>query len=463
MGLVRRFLACASLAKPGAKSFVCQALLGALLIVLFWVADAAIDISVYGKGSFTHFLFEPDSHELADFSLIVFLVVCLLLFSRRSHRIQAGLEEALQDALGKAEMEKSKLEAIMDAMGDAVSIQNRDLVVLYQNRAHREISGGSHLGRYCYEAYRGESAPCPNCHLKQAFADGKVHRVELSPPWTRNGRFIEVTSSVVPRPGGLPEIGIEVIRDTTSRKLAEREAVVLNATLKRQAEELQQVNRELEAFCLAISHDLRAPLTRIYSSAQELQGYQEVLDENGRFFVKLMNDGCVQLESMIEALMVLCRVTEVELASAPVDLSSLVEELVLLQQHDHPDRKVRLDIEPGIVVRGDSQLLRIAMENLVSNAWKYTSAVPEPVIKLAARNGEDGERIIFLRDNGAGFDPSRGDELFKPFKRLHTSRQFPGTGLGLATVRRIIRRMNGQVWAEGRPGEGATFYFTVNG
>lgn len=463
MELARRLMAWTRLSEPGYRSFLLQMLLGALLILLFWLLDAIIDFAFFDSGNFFHFLMEPDSHELADFSLVVFLVCCLLLYSRHSHRVETKLEAALQDALQKAEAERAKFVGIVEAMGDAISIQDRDLNVVYQNRAHQEMAGGSHIGRRCYQAYRNREDVCPGCHVLEAFKDGKVHRVELSPPATRDGRHIEVISSVLTQPDGKPPLGIEVLRDITSRILAEKEAAELNAALVRQAGELQQVNRELEAFCLAISHDLRAPLTRIYSSAQELQGYARLLDDNGRFFVNLVNDGCVQMEEMIDALMVLCRVTEMEIFSAPVDLSSMVQELAGQLQMAAPGRKVRLEIMPEVVVQGDAKLLRIALENLVSNAWKYTSRATEPAITLGNFASEEGENVIFVRDNGAGFDSSRSEELFKPFRRLHSSREFPGTGLGLATVRRIIRRHNGRIWGEGSPGCGATFYFTIRG
>ena len=463
MELVRRFIARTRLSERGCGSFTCQSLLGALLILLFWVIDAVIDFMAFDSGTFFHFLTEPDSHELADFSLVVFLVCSLLLYSRHAHQVQAGLEAALQDALQKAEAEKAKFVGIVEAMGDAISIQDGDLNVVYQNRAHQKMAGGSHIGRRCYEAYRNREDVCPGCHVLEAFKDGRVHRVELGPPATRDGRHIEIISSVLDHADGSPPLGIEVIRDITSRMLAEQEAAALNATLTRQTIELQQVNRELEAFCLAVSHDLRAPLTRIYSSAQELQGYGALLDDNGRFFVSLVNDGCVQMEEMIDALMVLCRVTEMEIVSTPVDLSSMVQELAGQMQLTDPGRRVSLDILPRVVVQGDPQLLRIALENLVSNAWKYSSEAAEPVIELGSFALEDGETVVYLRDNGAGFDDSRSDELFKPFRRLHSSREFPGTGLGLATVRRIIRRHNGRIWGEGKPGGGATFYFTLNG
>ena len=461
MEIARFFSSWAKLSEPGAGSFVRQVFLGALLCLLFWLLDAATDYLFFGGHSIYRSLLQPTSHELADFSLVLFLVGCLLLYSRRAHRLQAALESALQEALKKAEGERAKLEGIMEAMGEAISIQDPQMTVLYQNRAHRDLMG-YHVGKPCYEAYRHQESVCPDCYILKAYDDDLVQRVELNLPCTLSGRCLELGSSVLKGAQGELVAGIQVVRDVTDRKLAEGEAAGMNALLTRQALELNQANRELEAFCQSISHDLRAPLTRIYSSAQELQRYGEVLDENGVFFVKLMNEGCVQMEALLDALMVLCRVTEVEILSEEVDLSQMVQELVAQLLMADPGRKVTLLTLPQVVVRGDPQLLLIALTNLVGNAWKYTSKTDDPVIEVGSFSSEEGETVVFVRDNGAGFDGARSGELFQPFRRLHSSRQFPGTGLGLATVRRIVRRHHGRIWGEGKPDCGATFYFTLD-
>lgn len=251
--------------------------------------------------------------------------------------------------------------------------------------------------------------------------------------------------------------------ETRQRKRAQQAILGLNASLTQQVHELHQANRELEAFSHAISHDLRTALTRIYSSGQALQEYQDILDESGLFFVKAINDGCRQVEALLDALLELSKVSEVELVSDPVDLSRLARDQATRLRQSEPARRVTFLIAPQLQVRGDAPLLHVAMENLISNAWKYTSRVPEPVIELGSFTSAEGERVFFLKDNGAGFDSARTDQLFKPFRRLHSPQEFPGAGLGLATVRRIIRRHNGRIWGEGKPGCGATFYFTVNG
>jgi light-regulated signal transduction histidine kinase (bacteriophytochrome) len=249
----------------------------------------------------------------------------------------------------------------------------------------------------------------------------------------------------------------------SQRKSANRQLVRQNAELIREVLELRHANRELEAFCHAISHDLRTSLTRIYSSGQALLEYRAALDPDGLFFVNAINDGSQHMEAMLDALMALSKVTEVELVRAEVDLSRLTVQQARELQLAEPDRQVSFRVAPQLRVQGDPQLLPIALDNLLRNAWKYTSRVAEAVIELGSLQSPGGETVYYLKDNGAGFDNALNDLLFKPFQRLHSIQEFPGAGLGLATVRRIIRRHNGRIWGEGKPGCGATFYFTVNG
>ena len=561
-----------------------QLIVGAILLLLFWCLDAAIDMLFSAKVTFLQSFFAPQPQELADRCLVLLLAGFFIAYGSRAAKIRASLEAALQEALFQAETERAKVVAIVEAMGDAISIQDPQMTVLYQNRAHQELMG-SHAGKHCYEAYRHQSEICRDCHLIQALNDGAVHRAEMRITCMQSTRCMEIIASVLRDPAGRIIAGIQVMRDITDRKLAEqaarkeaallqhlidtipnpiyhqdlsgrflwcntafagwlakpRELVVgrtisevapeqvsqvfldkepwpergtvqecylrrgdgelcdvifyksmfsdhtgegagvvgfiiditqrkraedeiigLNAALMRQALELNRANRDLKAFSHAVSHDLRTPLTRIYSSGQALQDYAEVLDANGLFFVKSINDGCVQVEALLDALLVLSRVTEMKIATEEVDLSRIAQEKATELHRTEPGRKAVFRIAPQLQVQGDPQLLYIALENLIGNAWKYTARVPETVIEFGSFTCSEGDRVFFLKDNGAGFNSERLEELFKPFKRLHSAQDYPGTGLGLATVRRIMRRHNGRVWAEGKPGCGATFFFTIN-
>jgi light-regulated signal transduction histidine kinase (bacteriophytochrome) len=248
---------------------------------------------------------------------------------------------------------------------------------------------------------------------------------------------------------------------TNKRKQAEDEIRKLNAELSKHSTELVTANKELEAFSYSVSHDLRTPLTRIYSSSQALMdGYSSCFDENGTFFVRTINDACEQMEELIESLLTLSRVTNSEMNREVVDFSKLAREIVNDMQLAEPARMVVFEITPDVTAHGDYQLLKVVLENLLGNAWKFTKMSNEARIEFGVAEAA-GERVYFVRDNGTGFDMKNAANLFKPFQRLHNPVKFPGTGVGLATVQRIIQRHGGRVWGEGAVDHGAVFYFTL--
>ncbi|HJV35810.1 PAS domain-containing sensor histidine kinase, partial [Geomonas sp.] len=515
---------------------------GICLMLAYWVLDAALDAAVFHEGSFAYSLVAPPVHQIVDRFLVVALLVGSSMLGQRAAKKKQGLELALQEALKSAEQERAKLVAVVEAMGDGISIQSPDLTVVYQNRVHQQIVG-SHAGEPCYRAYRDESDPCPECHLQEAFRDGGLHRIEVSRPGDQGTRWYEIMGSAARDEAGVVTAGVEVMRDITERKAteqaiskqaallqhlidtlpnpvyyqdpsgrliwcnaafacwvdkprellvgrtlfevasqqvsrvlqerepaavqvtvkettlpradgeerdvilyrsvftapegerggqlgviiditarkrAEREIIGLNAALTQQAVELQQVNRELEAFNHAISHDLRTPLTRIYSYAQLLQADAEKVDGDGANYVKGVQEGCLQVEGLLNSLLSLSRVTEVALESSTVDLSQLACQTARELQAADPERKGSVTITPGLLAVGDRQLLQVVLQNLIGNAWKYSSKTEEAVIEVGAHSTPTGDTIFFVKDNGAGFDSSRDDQLFKPFSRLHS-------------------------------------------
>jgi signal transduction histidine kinase len=225
--------------------------------------------------------------------------------------------------------------------------------------------------------------------------------------------------------------------------------------------DLEHKNRELESFSYAVSHDLRAPLRRLDSFSRAVQESQgERLDPDGRRFLDRVREASQQMSRLIDDVLYLSRVTRTELREHEVDLSGLASLLLERMREAEPGRAVEARVRPGVTVTGDGQLLRIALENLLENAWKFTGREPAARIEFGMTNVA-GEPSYFVRDNGAGFDMAYADRLFGPFQRLHLASEFPGTGIGLATVQRIIHRHGGRVWAEGTPGQGATFHFTL--
>lgn len=239
------------------------------------------------------------------------------------------------------------------------------------------------------------------------------------------------------------------------------ELALVKDRLEQRAQELSLANQELESFSYSLSHDLRLPLTRIYSAVQMLEElYADQVDETGRFLIKSINDGSIAMEELIEAILTLTRINRKDLTIENVDISAIAQEISTDLSLSDSSRKVDWIIPGSLTVNGDRSLLKVALRNLMENAWKYSRLVPEAVIELAAARGISGTTVS-IRDNGVGFDMKDAEAIFTPFKRLHDASQFAGTGIGLATVQRIIQRHGGSIQARGVKNAGATISFTL--
>jgi signal transduction histidine kinase len=238
--------------------------------------------------------------------------------------------------------------------------------------------------------------------------------------------------------------------DSMAHQLGERE------------KSLQEANRELEAFSYTLSHDLRSYLARISLATEALQELESThLDNEGQYLLETIFGTCQGMDELIATMLTLAHISRQELQLQDLDLSTLAEHICGELTKTEPDRVLRFDIEPGLHVTGDLHLLQVALENLLGNACKYTRGKAEAKISLHARQ-QDGQQVFVIADNGTGFDMAEAGKLFRPFERLSGANSFPGFGIGLATVERIIKRHGGQIWADATPGEGATFYFTVS-
>jgi signal transduction histidine kinase len=249
--------------------------------------------------------------------------------------------------------------------------------------------------------------------------------------------------------------------DDAVREAARIHGEELEKLVAERTRDLVAVNRELESFSHAVSHDLRAPLRAISGFGEALATEHAAgLDPEGRLLLDRIRAAAQRMEQLVEALLRLARVARMELRDDDVDLSALARE-VAAELRD-PGGAVEVVIQDGVRVRGDPSLLRDVLQNLLENALKFTRNTPAGRVELAAVDGPGG-RICLVRDNGAGFDLAYASRLFTPFQRLHPPEEFEGTGLGLATVQRIVHRHGGRIWAEGAPGLGATFFFTLPG
>ncbi len=246
-------------------------------------------------------------------------------------------------------------------------------------------------------------------------------------------------------------------------RMEQMEAEIFQSSQKVQAanQQLKTANQELEAFSYSVSHDLRAPLRSIDGFSQALlEDYAGELDDSGKDYLQRVRAAATRMGELIDDMLQLSRVTRAEMHHETVDLSALADSVIADLRNAEPRRQVQVIIPPGLQTEGDAKLLRIALVNLLANAWKFTAREPAACIELGAqKNGI--ERAFFVRDNGVGFDMTYAHKLFGAFQRLHTPSEFPGTGIGLATVQRIVHRHGGRVWAQAAVNQGATFYFSL--
>ncbi|HEV2322116.1 MAG TPA: ATP-binding protein, partial [Gammaproteobacteria bacterium] len=277
--------------------------------------------------------------------------------------------------------------------------------------------------------------------------------------------FNEMLNEIGERAKAVEASNRELTREVAERKNAEDEVLRLNKELEARVEErtrkLQEINNELEAFSYSVSHDLRAPLRAVDGFSQALMTeYGEQSDDRMRHYLQRIQNGAARMSQLIEDLLNLSRISRLQMQVREVDLSALAQHIVQdLQQRD-PEREVSVSIWDNISVMADQRLLRVALENLLGNAWKFTGKTEQARIEFGMLQ-EGEKRIIFVRDNGAGFDMAYADKLFGAFQRLHGMHEFPGTGIGLATVQRIVNRHGGRIWCQAAPGKGATFFFTL--
>ncbi|HTP65162.1 MAG TPA: ATP-binding protein, partial [Geobacteraceae bacterium] len=262
--------------------------------------------------------------------------------------------------------------------------------------------------------------------------------------------------------GGKPLYALAVIQDITDRKRIEAALRRSEAVLAARADELEAANGELEAFNYTVSHDLRSPLTSIGGFCEVLLGLGKGhLDDQCKSIIRHICGTVRYMDQLIETLLNFSRLSQCRMTRTTVDLSRVAKEVRAQLRMRDPRRRVQFIIPGGIVAEGDAKLLREVLDNLMGNAWKFTGRQETALIEFGTTE-LGGRTTYYVRDNGPGFDMAQAERLFIPFHRLHSREEFAGHGIGLSSARRIIQRHGGRIWAEGEPGDGATFYFTLD-
>ena len=347
------------------------------------------------------------------------------------------------------------LDAIIENIPDMVFVKEADRLSFVRfNRAGEKLLGvaaADLIGKNDYDFFPLAEADFFTQKDRETLANKQLVEIAEEPIQTRNGtRWLHTKKVPLVDDTGTPRYLLGISQDITERKRAD-------ALLRAAKETVENANKELESFAYSIAHDLRAPLRGIlgYSEAL-LEDVGDKLEGKPREYLTRMKDAAGRMATLIEELLGLARVTQADLVRSRVDLTAIAYSTISGLQSTAKDRKVEVVIQPNLYIDADPHMIAIVVENLLDNAWKFTAKREHARIEI----GQAGN-TFYVRDNGAGFDPQYADQLFGVFRRLHEQEDFSGTGIGLATVARIIHRHNGQVWAEGQPGKGATFFFTV--
>jgi len=393
----------------------------------------------------------------------------------------AGMLVILSDITERKQGERALIESeeryrkLVEYSPDAIGV-HIDGKIVFMNPAAAQSLGAEKpqdlIGRRILDFVHPDSLQNVEKWIDKIVNQGAVAGMMEQKLIRLDGHVIDMEMTTIPFPYYGREALMSVGRDVTQRKKAERAIQTINEELERRVidrtTQLEAANKELEAFAYSVSHDLRAPLRSIDGFSQVLlEDYSEVLDEQGKDHLNRVRRASRRMAQLIDDLLVLSRVTRREMRREKVDLSELALSVTRELQKNEPDRGVELIIQPQMCVEGDKRLLRLMLQNLLGNAWKFTGEKERPKIEFGLRNepvsdrGGNDKPVFFVRDNGAGFDSVYVHKLFAPFQRLHRPTEFPGTGVGLATAQRIIHRHGGRIWAEGVIDGGATFYFTL--
>ncbi|GGJ87374.1 hypothetical protein GCM10010123_16210 [Pilimelia anulata] len=357
-----------------------------------------------------------------------------------------------------------QLMALIDSTSAVVYMRDIAGRYLLVNREYERLFGVYRediVGLTDHDLFPAGIADAFRANDLDALASPEPLRMEEVAPGDDGPRTYITVKFALTDAAGRPYAVAGISTDITEQKRAEDEVRRLNSELEKRVRErtaeLEASTRELDAFSYSVSHDLRAPLRAMEGYAQILrEDYGAVLDDEGRRYLDRVQANAVRMASMIDDLLHLSRAARSEMCREFTDLNQIIGTVIEELQQETPDREVAVAVAPGLTTEGDPALIRLVVQNLISNAWKFTGRTADA--RITVDSPEPG--TFRFADNGAGFDMTYVDKLFDPFQRLHTTSDFEGTGIGLAIVHRIVRRHGGRVWAESAPGAGATFWLT---
>jgi PAS domain S-box-containing protein len=442
------------------------------IVVTVWYAGTGpvILAVVLSSLAFDYFFTEPRysfyirRSELPYYAVFVLFALLLAWFAAIRRRVEAELRQA-RDKLEIEVAERTQQASLLNLTHDTIFVRDMSDVITYWNHGAQELYGWASedaIGKRSHVLLRTVfPAPIDDINaelLRRGRWEGELRHVKadetqvvVSSRWSLRRDEQERAVAIM-----------ETNNDITERKRREQEVESLNQELAKRSTELESINKELEAFAYSVSHDLRAPLRHMAGYTELLQKKASSgLDQKSNHYILMMLESAKRMGDLIDDLLAFSRISRAETQKTMVNLAQLAREALAEVRQDTEGRNIVWKIGTLPDFYGDRSMLRLVLVNLISNAVKFTRTRAQPEIEIGCSEGNGNELVVFVRDNGAGFDMKYVNKLFGVFQRLHQSDEFEGTGIGLATVQRIIHRHGGKVWAEGVVDGGATFYFSA--
>ena len=405
------------------------------------------------------------SEDVPHFVVFILFASLITWFSTVRRGVELNLRQA-RDHLEIEVAERTQQASLLNLTHDSIFVRDMDFVITYWNRGAEELYGwtpeeavGKRSNDLLLTVFPAPMDDILAELLRTGRWEGELRRTKA------NGTDVVVSSRWSLRRDAheRPAAILETNNDITERKRREEQISTLNEELGKRTAELEAINKELEAFAYSISHDLRAPLRHMAGYTELLQkNAASVLNEKSQRYVRMILDAAKKMGNLIDDLLAFSRIGRAEAHKTMVSLDQLVQEAVSEVRQDTSGRDIIWKIGELPVWYGDRSMLRLALVNLISNAVKFSRTRPQAEIEIACTDQKSDRLVVFIRDNGVGFDMKYVNKLFGVFQRLHPPEAFEGTGIGLATVQRIIHRHGGGVWAEGAVDQGATFYFSLS-